>query len=267
MPEVSFVTTVFNGETYLLRAIESMVTQTVQDIEICIVLDGSTDRSEEIAREAAESDPRINVISMPRIGRSGALNVGVAETAAPVVAILDCDDLASPRRAEATLKIFTNASDDVALVGGAVMPIQDDQTVEVWPTSPRPGVHDVTPLLRRGNPLGHSSVAIRREHLAAVGGYSPRRLRQVDYELYVRLGASGLRLVKTDEVLAAVREHPARNYLGPKRLGYRMGSLRIQQQALASLPGPPSDSAYLALRALGAGVPQRYRSRWNVANN
>ena len=66
MVKVSIITPVYNTEKYLCRCIDSLINQTLKDIEIILIDDGSTDLSLQIAREYAKKDSRIIVISQKK---------------------------------------------------------------------------------------------------------------------------------------------------------------------------------------------------------
>ena len=78
-PKVSVVTTVYNGEPYVDRAIPGILGQTFEDFEWVLVDDGSQDRTPEILRELARRDSRVRVFSPGRLGISVAANYGVTQ--------------------------------------------------------------------------------------------------------------------------------------------------------------------------------------------
>lgn len=93
MPLVSVIVPVFNVEKYLGRCLDSLVGQTLRDIEILCVDDCSTDTSPSILQSYAVRDSRIRVISLPENRRQGgARNAGIREAKAPFVAFVDSDD-------------------------------------------------------------------------------------------------------------------------------------------------------------------------------
>src|SRR3954454_23114262 len=116
-PTVCVLMAVHDGERYLREAIESVLAQTRSDFEFLIVDDGSGDATPEILTEYASGDERIVVQSVPHGGRSGALNFGCGRARADLVARIDADDLALPKRLELQLE-FLEAHPDVALLGG-----------------------------------------------------------------------------------------------------------------------------------------------------
>ena len=91
-PKISIVIPVYNVESYLRECLESVVHQTLQEIEIICVNDGSYDRSLEILEEYAERDHRITVISRENSGMSGARNIGFEYVKGEYTYFLDADD-------------------------------------------------------------------------------------------------------------------------------------------------------------------------------
>ena len=94
VPKVSIIIPVYNGEKYLGRCIESILTQTLQDFELILVDDGSTDASPRICDGFAALDPRIRVIHQQNRGVSVARNVGIDTARAPYILFQDSDDYA-----------------------------------------------------------------------------------------------------------------------------------------------------------------------------
>lgn len=89
-PSVSVVIPLFNKEKEVLRAVNSVLSQTVDDFEIVVVNDGSTDKGPDLVRVI--KDPRIKVIDQENLGVSVARNRGITESRADLIAFLDADD-------------------------------------------------------------------------------------------------------------------------------------------------------------------------------
>ncbi|MEP7225551.1 MAG: glycosyltransferase family 2 protein, partial [Actinomycetota bacterium] len=108
-PLVSVLLAVSNGEHYLRAAIESVLRQTISDLELIVVDDGSTDETPEIL--AAVDDPRLQVLrNEGRLGLAVSLNRGLDEARGRYVARLDADDIAFPRRLERQLQRMVSGS-------------------------------------------------------------------------------------------------------------------------------------------------------------
>jgi glycosyltransferase involved in cell wall biosynthesis len=109
MVRVSVVTIFYNEERFLADAIASVRGQTLADWELILVDDGSTDRSPEIAREAAADDSRIKVVSHPNgenRGMSASRNRGFAGAKGEFIALLDADDVWAPCKLAEQIQIL-----------------------------------------------------------------------------------------------------------------------------------------------------------------
>lgn len=94
--KVSVIIPIYNGEKYIKRCIEALLCQSLYDIEIIIVNDGSKDKSSEIAHEMAKTDNRIIVIDKENEGVSVARNTGIQKSRGQWIAFSDVDDYYYP---------------------------------------------------------------------------------------------------------------------------------------------------------------------------
>ena len=92
MPKVSIVIPVYNVEEYLRRCLDSVVNQTLRDIEIICINDGSTDNSSHILAEYQSKENRLRVISQKNGGQSKARNAGLEVATGEYIYFLDSDD-------------------------------------------------------------------------------------------------------------------------------------------------------------------------------
>ena len=119
-PAITVLIAVHNGLPYLESAVRSIMEQTFEDIEILIVDDASSDDSPAVLARLADEDQRIRVITLEtNLRLPGALNRGLDEARAPLVARMDADDLAHPRRLEIQ-KAYMDAHPKVSLCGMSV---------------------------------------------------------------------------------------------------------------------------------------------------
>lgn len=91
-PKVSMILSAYNEERFIDKAICSLTNQSLKDIEIIIINDGSTDKTPEIIEKYAEEDPRITVINQSNIGLGASRNKGMAIAQGEYVGFLDGDD-------------------------------------------------------------------------------------------------------------------------------------------------------------------------------
>lgn len=99
-PKISFIVPAYNQEQYLSRCIESLRWQTLDEIEIICVNDGSTDRTGVILKEYAVRDGRISILEKQNSGVSDSRNRGLAMARGEYVAFVDGDDWVAPDYAE-----------------------------------------------------------------------------------------------------------------------------------------------------------------------
>ena len=99
MPEISFIIPVYNVERWLRRCVESIQAQTIENLEIILIDDGSTDASAAICDELASGDGRIRVIHKENGGQGLARNCGLEIATGEYVAFVDSDDTATRRAA------------------------------------------------------------------------------------------------------------------------------------------------------------------------
>jgi CDP-glycerol glycerophosphotransferase len=111
---VSVVVPVHNVAAYLDTCLESLAQQTMEDLEVVIVDDGSTDESPEIAARFAARDPRFRLVSQPNAGLGAARNTGVAHASGEFLAFVDSDDAVTPRAYEALLGALDRTGSDFA---------------------------------------------------------------------------------------------------------------------------------------------------------
>ena len=117
MPKVSIVVPVYNVENYLEFCVRSLKAQTLKDIEIILVDDGSPDNSGKICDELAKTDSRISVVHKQNGGLSSARNAGIAVARGEYIGFVDSDDWVEPDMYEHLLKLIEENDADIADCG------------------------------------------------------------------------------------------------------------------------------------------------------
>jgi len=198
-PLVSVLIGVYDSAATLRRAIDAVLSQTIGDLELIVVDDGSSDESPAIAAAAAARDPRARVLRMRRnVGISRSLNAAIDAARAPVIAVQDADDVSDPLRIERQLALL-DGRPEVAVVGVRMREV-DEHGRELRPRTAF-AVGDVRPVLLRFNPIPNTSAAFRRKLVLDAGGYDIRYRYAMEYDLWLRL-AERHAIVALDEVLA-----------------------------------------------------------------
>lgn len=114
MPKVSVIVPVYNVEKYLRQCIECLLNQTLKEIEIILVNDGSTDNSLLICQEYAAKDKRVKLVSKENGGQSSARNYGLEFVNSEYVGFVDSDDWVSPNFYETLYEAITKNRCDIA---------------------------------------------------------------------------------------------------------------------------------------------------------
>jgi glycosyltransferase involved in cell wall biosynthesis len=204
-PRLTVLLVTHNDEAFVRAAIESVLAQTVRDVEVVIVDDASTDRSREVA--ASYRDPRIRLLANPTNRGAGASrNAGLAAIASEYVAELDGNDVAEPARLAQQLA-YLETHPDVAVVGGQAVLI--DVAGRRIGTFRRP----TTDLGIRWcgifqSPVIHSTVMYRRAIVRdELGGYDERFHFGEDFDLWCRLARTHV-IRNLPHTLVAYRSDP-----------------------------------------------------------
>ena len=196
---------VYNAGAFLRPAMDSILGQSVRDVEFVIVDDGSTDESPRVLREYAGRDPRIRLTVRGNKGLTVTLNEGLEQARGEFVARMDCDDVSLPGRFEKQLA-FLRAHPEVVCAGGHFELIDEKGRLL---TRLRPPADDGTiqALLLRGHTaICHPAAMMRRDAVARVGGYDPHFRTTQDLDLWLRLGEVG-RLANVPDVVLQFRQH------------------------------------------------------------
>ncbi len=212
-PRISVLLPVRDGLPYLEECLESLAAQTFPDFEVVAVDDGSTDGSRDVLAAWAGRDRRFRLLVRRPAGLVAALNRGLAECRAPLVARMDADDRCDPRRLELQLAALA-AEPPLDVVSCLVCHFPEEDVGEGFRRYEKwlNGLLEHEDILRERfieSPLPHPSVLCRKPVLLEVGGYRDEGFPE-DYDLWLRLAATGARFGKVPEVLLHWREHGQR---------------------------------------------------------
>lgn len=187
----SVVIPLYNKGPYIKRAINSVLNQTIQDFEIIVVNDGSTDNGQEIVEGIR--DPRIRLINQPNQGVSIARNRGIEESRYPYIAFLDADDEWKPDFLAHIQMLYNNFPDCGAYATS--YEIIDPKNIVLYPNlgsiPPEPWIGiipNLFQLMQRNSPFCASSIAIPRNVLLLLNGFPEGIQQGEDRILWTRLG-------------------------------------------------------------------------------
>ncbi len=202
----SILMAVWSGErpAHLEACLESLAAQTLPADEIVIVKDGPLGEGLEGVLRSWERKAPLNLLALERNeGLGEALRRGVERCRFDVIARMDTDDIALPRRFELQMRYLASHT-EVDVVGGQI------REFDLHPATARmerrvPGEHEaIGAMARRRNPMNHMTATFRREAVLAAGNYQSFHGFE-DYELWVRMLRSGAHFHNLDEVVVLTR--------------------------------------------------------------
>lgn len=190
---LTVVMPVFNALPYLDAAIESVRAQTWREFRLAIYDDGSSDGSFERACDWAARDPRIDVTrGKERLGPCGSSQAAAMLATTELVARMDADDLAHPRRLELQVAALA-ARPEAVLIGSIFELIDGSSRVLRKAASSR--------IAGEAPPFGHASIMYRHAAFLEAGGYRPETEYFEDLDLYRRMSRQGELLVINQPLL------------------------------------------------------------------
>lgn len=128
-PLISVIIPVYNVEKYFPACLDSVCNQTLRELDIIVVDDGSTDRSGDIAEEFAQKDPRIRVVHQ-RNGNPGATrNLGLEMVSGEYIGFVDSDDWIDPDMYERLYQAARATQADLVVTGVCVEFIRDKRVL------------------------------------------------------------------------------------------------------------------------------------------
>ena len=197
-PRVSVVVASHNEEATLARTVASVLGQSVPDVELIVVDDGSDIAAAEVLADV--KDERLRVIRHERNeGLSRARNTGLAAATAPLYSPLDADDRWRPDYLERVLPRFEDPG--LALVyANCVVEASTGARLYIEDTAGHPV--DTFPELARFCPIPSPTVTLRTDLLRRLGGYATWLWGAQDWHLYCNLAVEGWRFGYVDAPLA-----------------------------------------------------------------
>lgn len=131
MAKLSIVIPIHNADAYLERCLNSVVSQTLKDIEIICVDDNSKDKSSEILQSFAKKDARIRILTLSETsGQSHARNVGISEAQGDFIGFVDADDFVDCQMFEKMVENAVENSSDIVMCKATVYDTAKDSYSE-----------------------------------------------------------------------------------------------------------------------------------------
>ncbi|MGI4862326.1 MAG: glycosyltransferase family 2 protein [Janthinobacterium lividum] len=206
LPLVSVVLPVYNAGPYLGEAIESILNQTLRELELLVVDDCSTDDSLAVARRYEAADARVRVLASPEnLGRSFVDNWGQDQARAPYIAKMDADDIALPHRLQ-TQYDFLESHPEVALTSSWLQTFGTSSTVFAYPA----GAEEIRSFMLFNMPVGNPTAFFRRSLITEKNLRYDEEIKETfgeDYEWVARV-VQVARIENQPQILLNYRTFP-----------------------------------------------------------
>ena len=209
-PEVSVLLPARNCGDLLITAVESILGQTLKNLELIVIDDASDDDS----IEKLPQDPRVRVITNSGKGLVSALNHGASVARARYLARMDGDDIALPQRLERQIELL-ETNPDLGIVGAQVEIFSDSGLLGEGYRHYQKWLNDLTQAdeIRREifieSPIPHPTAVIRKAIFDQLGGYREISWAE-DYDLWLRAFVAGVAIAKPNGILLRWRDHVGR---------------------------------------------------------
>lgn len=246
---VSIIMGVYNCESTLAEAIDSIINQTYKDWELIMYDDGSIDNTYAIAFEYSQKYKNIHIYRNEKnLGLNKTLNNCLNHAQGKYIARMDGDDISLPTRLEKEFD-FLEKNSEFGFVSTPMIHFDDFGEYGKGSCKPEPTIVD----MMKGTPFCHAPCMVRKEVFEMVGGYSENRdtLRVEDYDLWVRVYAEGYKGYNLQENLYMMRDD--RNALNRRKYKYRINEVKVKINALKQL-NPPKYTIIYIIRPLLVGI-------------
>lgn len=184
MPEISVIIPTFNRSTTVVRAVDSVLTQSFSSYELIVIDDGSTD---ETARVLSPYENKIRYIKQTHSGVSAARNNGISLARGNIITFLDSDDYWLPDKLKVQMDFFRN-NQDISIVQTEEMWLRNGLRLNPQKKHKKEGGN----IFKRSLELcliSPSAVAMRRELFSEYGMFDEDMPVCEDYDLWLRLTA------------------------------------------------------------------------------
>lgn len=186
-PRVTLGIATYNRDTYLAQAIDSCLGQDYPDLEVLVVVDGSTNPAIDAVLERYADVPRLRVVRHERnLGIAAGYNTFVSEGRGELIAMLGDDDVSLPGRIRRQVEIFDRFPDTGIVHGDATIIDAAGRTIGRWPSrdfSPSALLQD---LMRSHNHIVDPTRMVHRRVYERVGGYDDRFPLANDFDFWLR---------------------------------------------------------------------------------
>lgn len=205
-PLVSVIMSVYNGERFLKAAIDSILMQSYQNLELIIVDDNSNEATKEIL--SSIKDERVNIIyNVINLGLTKNLNAALDYCKGIYIARMDADDISLPQRLEKQVAFLEHYNHFAGTAGWTELVDENGEMKGTWEDDRKFNTpKELTGILPQKNVIAHPTVMLRANVLKKYK-YNEQQKHSQDWDLWLRFFADGLLIEKMTEVVLQYRVH------------------------------------------------------------
>lgn len=231
-PTISIIMGIYNCAETLDEAIESIINQTYTDWKLIMCDDSSNDVTCSVAEKYVKINPEKFILlkNKKNMGLNYTLNHCLKFADTKYVARMDGDDISLPERLEKEIR-FLETNSEYSIVSSQMEYFDEQGVFGKSNHSGEPKKEDIV----KGTPFCHAPCLVKRAAFDAVGGYSVSKklLRVEDYELWIKMYASGHKGYNLPEVLYKMRDD--RNATKRRKFKYRINEAYVRYLAVKRL--------------------------------
>jgi len=204
-PLVSVIMAVNRDDGFLHAAIDSVLTQSLKNIELLVIANNCTDELWKQLQLLADRDFRVRPFRTPFGQLPYNLNMGMQHARGEFVARMDADDLALSNRLELQVR-FLQTNTEISVVGGSYLHIDEHGRVIGRPVALKLEPRKIHAHMPFESCMPHPTVMMRRVDAIRVGGYA-YGLYAEDWDLWLRMRRAGMRFANLSNIVLHYRIH------------------------------------------------------------
>jgi glycosyltransferase involved in cell wall biosynthesis len=234
-PRVTVVIAAYNAERFIRQTLDSVFAQTLRDVELIVIDDGSTDGTPTVLRNI--DNRRLSVLRQANSGVSAARNAGLALARAPYIFFLDADDVLVPDALRRMVATLDDNPDRVACFAhhiriaedGAELTRRTDLPLKMFPAK------DTLRNLVTKNFIVCGAICIRTDAARQVRGFNSELKWGEDWEFWCRLAALADFVAMPNDIVLMYRQHG-----GSANFRWRNSPIRPDYKAIEAVYSHPA---------------------------
>jgi|AZIJ01.1.fsa_nt_gi glycosyltransferase involved in cell wall biosynthesis len=204
-PLISIIMPCYNAAAYIEEAVSSVFGQTIKNVELIVIDDGSTDQSLKLLASLKKNHPQILILEQTNKGPYPARNRGLEQARGEYIAFLDSDDYWADDCLEKLLIKLTTVDADLSYCGWQNIVENGENGPPYVP--PAYEKEDTIKHFLNGCPWPIHAALVKKAIVKKIGGFSTHHFSSMDYDFWLRIAAVTQNITQVPEVLAYYRWH------------------------------------------------------------